>query len=144
MLAVGIQRDDVRGAARARRRHARAQRLRLAAPPPMTANVGAGERRRLRGPVGRAVVHHDDRCVPARAAHDVADRGGLIVRGDDDERVHAASTSNATWAPPRASPCTSPRPGRTRATCAVPFTTGSRPERAVHAAAATRSTPNPA
>ena len=144
MLAVGVERDDVRGAARARGDDAGAEGLRLAEPARVPAHVGAGGDGRLRGAVGRAVVHDDHRRVQARPADDLTDGRGLVVGGNDDEGDHAAPTTSATWVPPRASPCTRPRPGRTRSTRVVPSVAGSSPDRAVHAAAATRSTPSPA
>jgi hypothetical protein len=145
VLAVGVEGDHVRGATRARRRDPRPQRLRLAEAADVPQHLRAGREGDGAGAVGRAVVDDEHRAVAAGSGHDGRHGGALVVRRDQEQRGHAVLTTSATCAPPRARPCTRPARGHTRVIAVTgSVAAGSSPERAVHAAAATRTTPSPA
>src|SRR5688572_10543788 len=144
VLPVAVEGDDVRRAAGARRRNPAAQCLSLAETRAMTDHVAARGAAHCRGGVGRSVVDDDHGGVPAGTGDDIADGRRLVVRGNDDDGSHAASpgeTTSATCVPPRPRPWTSPGPRGTRTTSR---SRGKSPDRAVKAAAATRSAPSPA
>jgi hypothetical protein len=153
VLAVTVQGDDERRAAPPRRRDAREQGLRLPQPARVAQDLGARRECDLVAAVARAVV--DDQHRPVRASHrdDAADRRRLLEHRDHDHHRHAFSTlvqelwfaaltQTATCPPPRARPWTRPPPATRAGVPPSPAT--STPERDVHAAAATCSTPRPA
>ena len=96
VLAVGVERDDGRGALLEGVAEARPQRRALAGVRELAQDGGAGRLGLGRRVVGRAVVDDDDRQMCPCACHDRGDARTLLVAGDQrEDRLHRVNRTRS-------------------------------------------------